>query len=82
MELNLSTRSLVAGNVRAELARYHMTHKEIADYLNISLPTLRRKINGSTDFTVTEIASIASLLGIPTVTLLQKHNAVQQLEVA
>lgn len=50
-------------NVLAEMARAGMTREYLAKKLGVSLPTLRRKINGEIDFKLSEIKILISLFG-------------------
>lgn len=48
-------------NIIAEMARNSMTRQEFANYLDISLPTLRKKLSGEIDFKLKEIKIILKI---------------------
>jgi transcriptional regulator with XRE-family HTH domain len=54
----------VAANVRAELARHRITQTEVAERLGVSRQNVAQRLNGTVDFRVGELISIASMLGI------------------
>lgn len=47
-------------NLRAEMARYDMTVKDLADICGISLVTMSNKLNGHVDFTLSEVRAIVT----------------------
>ena len=49
-------------NLRAEMARYRITGAEIAELLGILPSTVSSKINGKTDFTLSEAVKIKEFL--------------------
>lgn len=53
----------VAGNVRAELAR--AGYRSLAGLLDISAPTARTRWNGTSAYTLAELAELAAKLDIP-----------------
>lgn len=50
-------------NIKAEMARIGYTREKLAIELNITLPTLRKKINGDVPFKMNEIEKLLSLFG-------------------
>lgn len=58
-------RNTVASIVRAELARRRISGREIAGVLKWSERTARRRLGGSTPFTVDELAAVARHLEVP-----------------
>ena len=54
----------VAANVRAELARRRITQTDVAERLGVSRQNVAQRLNGSVDFRVGELISIANMLGI------------------
>lgn len=50
-------------NLIAEMARIGMTREEVAKKLDLSLPSLRKKIAGEIDFKLSEIKILISLFG-------------------
>lgn len=57
-------RKLIAGEVRAARARVNISVVDLATASSISISALRRKLNGETSFTVEELISVASALGV------------------
>ena len=54
----------VAANVRAELARRRITQTDVAERLGVSRQNVAQRLNGSVDFRVGELISIANMLEI------------------
>ena len=50
-------------NILAEMARAGMTREVLAKKLHVSLPTLRDKLAGKTDFKLSEIKILISIFG-------------------
>lgn len=57
-------RTAVAAEVRAELARQNKTYTSLAAATDISVDTLRRRLNGLKPFYVEELGSVCRFLGI------------------
>lgn len=57
--------ALVAAEIRAELARQRMTHGRLAEELGVSRAYLSRRLNGDTPLSITDVAAIAGILGVP-----------------
>lgn len=55
---------LVAGAVRAELARANKKPADLADVLGLSRPTIYGRISGAYPFTTAELEQVASFIGI------------------
>ncbi|WP_136044232.1 helix-turn-helix domain-containing protein [Microbacterium sp. K41] len=55
---------LVAGAVRAELARAKKKPADLADVLGLSRPTIYGRISGAYPFTTAELEQVASFIGI------------------
>jgi transcriptional regulator with XRE-family HTH domain len=55
----------VAGNVRAELARRHITRNELGQAIGMHRESLARRLRDQTEFTVGELTTIANYLDIP-----------------
>ena len=47
------------------MTEYHITQKKLAKKLEISITTLNFKINGKSDFTITEAKVVSNLLKKP-----------------
>lgn len=66
--------SLIAGNVRAELARRQISYGSAAQFIGLSDSTFSRSIRGDRPWTATELAELARLMecdpsdlyGVPT----------------
>ena len=54
----------VAANVRAELARRRVSQTKVAEHLGVSRQNVAQRLNGTVDFRVGELITIASLLNI------------------
>jgi transcriptional regulator with XRE-family HTH domain len=48
-------------NIEAERARLGLTREQMADKLGMSRTSYRNKINGSTDFTISELKELMAL---------------------
>ena len=59
---------LVAGEIRAELARQRRPQAELAELLGVSKPWLSRRLSGETPLAIADVAVIAEALGVPTST--------------
>lgn len=57
-------RTAVAAEVRAELARQNKTYTSLAVATDISVDTLRRRLNGHKPFYVEELVSVSRFLEI------------------
>lgn len=64
--------NLVAGQVRAELARTRIPQKRVAEVLGTSRAAVCRRLSGEIPFDVAELEAIAELLGIPVTQLLER----------
>lgn len=60
---------LVAGEIRAELARQRMTQADLATQLGVSRPWLSRRLSGETPLSVGDMVVIAEALDVPVATL-------------
>jgi len=58
------TQTTVAANVRAELARHRISQTAVAKHLGVSRQNVAQRLNGTVDFRVGELITIASLLNI------------------
>jgi transcriptional regulator with XRE-family HTH domain len=69
----LSTSQHTAASVRAEIARAGRTARSVALALGWSTSTMSRRLSGETEFTVSELATLATLLGVPITDLLPRE---------
>ena len=60
----------VAASVRAEVARRKVTQQQLADLLGMHQMSVSRRLNGHTEFTVSELATVAEFLGVPVASLI------------
>jgi len=60
-----STAQRVTAEVRAEMARQRKSQTAIAKALNMSQVAVSRRLRGEVDFTVTDLARLADVLGVP-----------------
>lgn len=70
MSYKSSQSDIVAGNLRAEMARQRLTSNDLASFLSISQSSASRRINGDTAIPTKEIAPICEFLGIDVTRLL------------
>jgi transcriptional regulator with XRE-family HTH domain len=68
-----STRDIVAGNVRAELARRGVSQAKAAAHLGVSAIWLSRRLTGVVDMRISEVDAFAEFLGVPIEELLRQH---------
>lgn len=59
-----------AANIRAEMARRNVRQIALAKHLGLSQTAISRRLNGEVEFSVAELVSVASLLGVPAAVLL------------
>ncbi|MQA84085.1 MAG: helix-turn-helix domain-containing protein [Streptosporangiales bacterium] len=57
--------SIVAAEIRAELARQRISHSALAEKLGVSRAYLSRRLSGDTPLSVPDLAAIAAILGVP-----------------
>lgn len=55
---------LVAGNVRAEMARQEFSATDLAEVLNLTPTTVRKRMKGVSTFRAKEISAVADWLGV------------------
>jgi transcriptional regulator with XRE-family HTH domain len=55
---------LVAGEIRAELARQRKSQAELAGQLGVSRPWLSRRLSGETPLSIGDVVVIAGTLGV------------------
>lgn len=55
----------VAREVRAEIARQRMTHRQLAEALGVSQPQVTKRLNGDIEFRPSELELLAELCGVP-----------------
>lgn len=60
----LEADALVAGEIRAELARQRITHSALAERLGVSRAYLSRRLNGDTPLSIPDVAAIAQILNV------------------
>lgn len=56
---------LVAAEVRAQMARAHLSQNALATNLGVSQPYVSRRIAGQVPFDVADLVKIADMLGVP-----------------
>lgn len=66
---------MVASAVAAELDRSGRTASWLSDRTGIVLVALQSKLDGRADFTVTDLADIATALGVPVASLMPSHGS-------
>jgi transcriptional regulator with XRE-family HTH domain len=55
----------VAREVRAELARQHVTQRQLGEHLGLSQPQITKRLNGAIEFRPSELEAAADLLRVP-----------------
>lgn len=71
----MTKRHTPADNIRAEMARQRLSQTALAEVLNISQAAVSRRLAGKTEFSITELASLAAWLGVPAASLLGEDVA-------
>jgi transcriptional regulator with XRE-family HTH domain len=61
---------IVLGEVRAQLARAHMSQQDLVHRSGLTQSTVSRRLNGSTAFTLPELFDICAVLGMSVTDLL------------
>lgn len=56
------------------MARRRVTQSDLASALNMSQPAVSRRLNGTVDFTVSELTTVAALLGLDASDLLRSAS--------
>lgn len=55
----------VAREVRAEMARQRVTHRQVADRLGLSQVQVSKRLRGQIEFRPSELDAVADFLGVP-----------------
>ena len=55
----------IAREIRAELARQRLTHRELAERVGIQPSGISRRLDGEIPLKVSEVEQIAAALGVP-----------------
>lgn len=71
----LRTSRTVAGEIRAEMARRHVTGVQLAAQLGWTVSTTSRRLRGDQALTVDDVAAIAAVLDVPIEQLLSAAAA-------
>ena len=66
---------LVLDEVRAQLARRHLTQQDLRQQAGITQSTMSRRMTGETAFTLPELFDVCAVLGMSVTELLQKADA-------
>jgi transcriptional regulator with XRE-family HTH domain len=74
--MNTPTTAVLAGEVRAEMARQGVTAAKVSQATDISRASLSRKLNGRNEFTVAEMLRVTKFLGLTLSDLLQRAESV------
>ena len=72
MSYLMSLPRVVAGNVRAEMARHGRTTNELAALLNLSRSSVNRRLRNDLEFTLDEIDKVATWLCVPIAALVRR----------
>ena len=65
----------VAAEIRAEMARQRRTGRDLASVLQISQQSASRRMNGETDMSLDEIATVSDWLGLSPTALFERASA-------
>jgi transcriptional regulator with XRE-family HTH domain len=66
---------IVLGEVRAQLARAHLSQQDVVQRSGLSQSTVSRRLNGSTAFTLPELFDMCGVLGMSVTELLLAADA-------
>lgn len=64
------SQTLVAENVRAELARRRLTQEQAGAAIGLTQKAMSRRLTGEVEFSASELQKLAGLLEVPAGTLL------------
>ena len=65
-------RTLIAGEIRAELARRGFSAADLADATGITRATLRRRLAGESPFNFDELAAVSAHLELPLAVIVER----------
>lgn len=60
-----SLKDRVATEVRAEVARQRLTHRELGERLKLAQPSVTKRLNGVIPFDLVDLERFAEALGVP-----------------
>lgn len=55
----------IAAEVRAEVARQRVTHRELGDRIGLSQPQVSKRLSGALPMDTVDLERIANALGVP-----------------
>jgi transcriptional regulator with XRE-family HTH domain len=67
-----------ANEIRAQMKRKGVTLDDVAEHLKVSRNTVSRKLNGKSEFTVSEVLNICEFLEAPELSKIFLPNASQK----
>lgn len=70
----LDRRTRIASEVRAEMARQKISKNDVAKEINVSLPTLTRRLSGDRPFYVDELDALSRLFRVPLSDLIERSE--------
>lgn len=77
---------LIAGEIRAELARRKIQVKTLSEQVGMAREVLSNRVNGHVPFTAAELVKVANAIGVSAVELMGRaeraHRAAQDSQVA
>lgn len=65
----------LAAEVRAETARRGLKHRVIAEAIGISAAQVSQRMNGAIEWRLSELKTVADLLGVPISALIEPASA-------
>ncbi len=71
---------LVAGNVRALMARRGVSQHQVADVLGLSQTAVSKRLRGVTPWDVNEMGTLAEAFGVPIAVLLEGGDRLPRLD--
>lgn len=73
-----TTTDTAAGRIQQARLAEERSEKWVAEKAGIAVPTFRRKLRGGGDFTVSEVARVAKVLGVDPISLLPSEFHAQE----
>lgn len=70
--MDSSPRTLIAAEVRAEMARHKMSQRVLAERIGMAPHTMQRRLALKHPFSYEELVAIADVLELPVLTLLSR----------
>ena len=75
MGIQTARRNRIAAEIRAEIARQDVPNDAVAQSADISVKTLRRRLDGGKAFNLDELAAVCSFLKVPLVEFISRTDS-------